>query len=99
MKWVRYRFHANPDDYRPVKFPPPGPCWCTGYGGMSESDLEEADDDEEVHFGYSIVVAYLPQGVELTEYWPEASEITMQEVDELAFTSRFPKPKWLEEKA
>jgi len=30
--WMRYRFHANGDDYRPVKFPPPGPFWCTGYG-------------------------------------------------------------------
>jgi hypothetical protein len=31
--WIRYRFHANADDYRPVKFPPPGPYWCSGYLG------------------------------------------------------------------
>lgn len=30
--WVRARFHADKDDWRPVKWPPPGPCWCTGYG-------------------------------------------------------------------
>lgn len=31
-KWRRYRFRANEDDMRPVKWPPPGPWWCTGYG-------------------------------------------------------------------
>lgn len=31
-KWRRYRFHANLDDPRPVKFPPPGPWWCSGQG-------------------------------------------------------------------
>lgn len=30
--WLRARFHANPDDYRPVKWPPPGPYWCSGEG-------------------------------------------------------------------
>lgn len=29
---IRARFHANEDDWRPVKWPPSGPCWCTGYG-------------------------------------------------------------------
>lgn len=29
---LRARFHANEDDWRPIKFPPPGPAWCTGYG-------------------------------------------------------------------
>lgn len=29
--WQRARFHANPDDYRPVEWPPPGPFWCTGF--------------------------------------------------------------------
>ncbi len=28
----RYRFKANEDDWRPIKFPPPGPAWCSGYG-------------------------------------------------------------------
>ena len=32
LKWKQYRFHANENDYRPVKFPPPGPYWCSGFG-------------------------------------------------------------------
>jgi hypothetical protein len=96
-KWIRYRFHANPDDYRPVKFPSPGPYWCTGYGGSRDSTSEEADDDETFPFGYSVVVAYLPPGVELTEYWPEASDVDREEKDEILYTSRFPKPSWFEE--
>lgn len=32
MNWLRARFKANEEDYRPVKWPPPGPYWCTGYG-------------------------------------------------------------------
>lgn len=30
--WERHRFKANLDDPRPVKFPPPGPWWCSGEG-------------------------------------------------------------------
>lgn len=30
--WIWARFQASEDDYRPVKWPPPGPYWCTGYG-------------------------------------------------------------------
>jgi hypothetical protein len=30
--WIRYRFHCNEEDPRPVIFPPPGPWWCTGFG-------------------------------------------------------------------
>lgn len=29
-KWIRCRFHANLDDYRPIKWPPAGPYWCSG---------------------------------------------------------------------
>lgn len=31
-KWLRVRFHANESDYRSVKWPPPGPYWCSGVG-------------------------------------------------------------------
>ena len=31
-KWMRVRFHANEGDYRPIKWPPPGPYWCSGEG-------------------------------------------------------------------
>jgi hypothetical protein len=32
-KWLRARFHANEEDSRPVKFPPPGPFWETSTVG------------------------------------------------------------------
>ena len=57
-RWKRHRFKTtSAADPRPVKFPPPGPWWCSGYAG----------DDS-----YAIVIAFLPRDVELTEYWPEA---------------------------
>lgn len=31
-QWLRVRFKANLDDYRPIKWPPVGPYWCSGYG-------------------------------------------------------------------
>lgn len=30
--WIRSRFKANEEDFRPVKWPPVGPYWCSGYG-------------------------------------------------------------------
>ena len=51
MEWTRYRFRADPDDYRPIIFPPPGPYWCSGYG--FEGDPEEPAD-------YSIVITWFP---------------------------------------
>lgn len=75
--WMWHRFRANEDDWRPVKFPPPGPFWCTGYGD-----------------GFSIVVAYLPPGVAVTNWWPEASHIDSDEREYIVFTGRFQKPDW-----
>lgn len=31
-KWIRYRFHANLEDSRPVIWPPLGPWWETAIG-------------------------------------------------------------------
>lgn len=81
-KLVRYRFNANYDDYRPVKWPPPGPYWCTGY----------ACDES-----YATVIAYLPAGQNLHTWWPEADGIDAEAVDEIVYTSRFPKPVWYKE--
>jgi len=76
----RARFKANADDYRPIKFPPPHPYWCTGYAG----------DDS-----YSVIVAYVDNEDQIAEYWPEAEEIDMgRQVNKYVFTSRFPKPEW-----
>lgn len=76
--WMRVRFHANEDDYRPVKVPPPGPYWCSGEGD-----------------GYSIIVAYVQRRKQITDFWPEATEIDVLEDNcEIAFSDRFAKPKW-----
>lgn len=82
MSWTRYRFHADASDFRPVKFPPPGPYWCTGYG----EDLEGP---------YSVIVAYFPNhSKNMREFWPEARSIDVEYVDKITYTDRFPKPKW-----
>ena len=76
---IRARFNANPDDYRPVKWPPVGPYWCTGYSG----------DDR-----YSVVVAYLERADQIFEFWPEAVNVGIEERAEITFTDRFQCPDW-----
>jgi hypothetical protein len=44
----RHRFHANEDDYRPIKFPPPGPYWCTGSGEGFSVVVAYLPDEEKV---------------------------------------------------
>lgn len=44
--------------------------------------------------GYSVVIAYLPKGIELTKYWPEASNVSSDEMDQIRFSDRFPEPQW-----
>ena len=74
---IRARFLANEDDWRPVKWPPPGPCWCTGY----------TDD-------HSVVVAFVETEGQISEFWPEATGITLQADHPIEFSERFPKPDW-----
>lgn len=47
--------------------------------------------------GYSIIVAYADDEAEILRNWPEAHDIDSEEVDGYAFTSRFPRPTWLQE--
>lgn len=81
-KWQRHRFHADGNDPRPVKFPPPGPWWCSGYA-FDES--------------YSVVVAYLPYGTDVTQWWPEATAIETSDADSPKYSERFPRPDWWHE--
>ena len=95
MKWMRLRFHANPGDYRAVKWPPLGPYWCSGQGGW--------DNDS-----FSVVVAFIPLDEHtedqlaaaeaiVKEFWPEATEIETsgaQWRDTIEFYDRFPCPTW-----
>jgi hypothetical protein len=86
--WMRFRFTQPTEDYRPVKFPPPGPFWCSGSHG-----------DES---GW-VLIAYIPikDGQSendcvdaLHEYWPEAFNIDGESRGDITFTDRFPKPEW-----
>lgn len=80
IKWHRLRFFVpGVDDYRPITFPPPGPYWCSGYRG---------DDDA------AVIVAYMPAGRDVKEFWPEAEQINDMGEQSITFTDRFPKPDW-----
>ena len=77
--WNRYRFVCPDPDCRPVIFPPPGPWWRSGFNS----------DDQ------AILIAYLPKGVDLLEFWPDAIDIEdPDECDGPVFTSRFARPDW-----
>lgn len=87
--WQRVRFRADPEDYRPVKWPPPGPYWCSGHG-WGDPMFDEHGQTE-----YSIVVAYVKKREQVEEFWPEATHVEMLEATvPLNFTDRFPQPHW-----
>lgn len=74
----------EPNDPRPITFPPPGPYWISGYVG---EELEEA-----------ILIAYLPNKSDLKKYWPEAKAVEWSsQQTPIEFTSRFPQPTWWNE--
>ena len=83
MKYIRYRFYTKSvDDPRPlIDLKGIGmPYWVSGYSG----DMSAA-----------IIVCYLPVDTDLFQYWDDAYDIDKQEKDEITYTDRFPKPKWL----
>lgn len=89
MTWLRYRFKSQAEDNRPLVFPPPGPWWESGYGGGWDADDDTADPR------FTQLIVYLPKGVELKDYWPEAYDLDdVTEHAEITFSSRFPKPDW-----
>lgn len=80
---VRYRFKTKAvDDYRPLidMKSIKMPWWCAGYAGYNS---------------HVIIVCYLPKGEDLFKYWDDAFSIDKEEVSEITYTSRFPKPSWL----
>ena len=82
---IRYRFKTRSvDDYRPmVDMKDIGmPWWCTGVAGDGS---------------YAVIVCYLPGREELSKYWNDAYDIEMRCQKEIIYTSRFPKPVWLED--
>jgi hypothetical protein len=42
MMWRRWRFVVHHEDWRPVIFPPPGPCWKSGEDGAGREEQRQA---------------------------------------------------------
>lgn len=84
--WKRYRFKTYAvEDNRPLVFNPKYPWWCSGYGENNNGE-------------FAIIIAYLPPDEDLKKYWDDAFDIDCDDVDEITFTSRFPKPNYFVEK-
>lgn len=85
---IRCRFYISDEktdyDPRPIIWPIKHPYWITG-------------STEELNTSYSIVVAYADNEEQILELWPEATKLDSTEVTDYVFTSRFPKPTWLDE--
>lgn len=83
MRLVRYRFKTKSvDDYRPLidMADIQMPWWCSG----------QATDDS-----YVIIVCYLPEDEELEKYWDDAYDVDYWSCNQIKYTDRFPKPKWI----
>ena len=78
MKYWRVRFYSDADDFRPLKFPPPGPWWCSGYDSK----------------GRAILIAYLPNKRDLKRLWPEAEVDEWYGKMPIKFSERFPAPDY-----
>ena len=81
MKWRRYRFYTESVDDYKPILWPPPGPY------WCSGELET----------HAILVAYIPEGVDLLEYWPEAEVDDFTIETEVTFSSRFPKPDWWEE--
>ena len=80
-KLLRVRFFANLDDCRPVNYPVEYPWWRSGET-----------------FTHSIVVSYADSEQYIYKNWPEATSLlSVEEVEKIVFTSRFPKLDWKSE--
>lgn len=92
-KYVRYRFKTksvgNPHPQKDFKLIGM-PYWIRGYVYRDPASI--ATNLASIA---TIIVCYLPKGVDLKEYWEDAFEIDTQECSEITYTPRFPKPDWL----
>ena len=87
-KYIYYRFKTKSvNDPRPLKVLKPlgVPYWISGYKHDGNFELAAA-----------IIVCYLPTGTNLAEYWDDAYDIETTPCNVIKYTSRFPKPDWLE---
>lgn len=81
MKYKKYRFKTNAiEDYRPLIDMKNIQCpWWCSGEGVD----------------YAIIICYLPVNEDIFKYWDDAYDIDVEEVDEITYTSRFPKPDWI----
>ena len=75
---IRVRFFTKSEDYRPIKFPPPGPYWCTG--GPIDAHTIVAYFENEAQ-----IKEFWPEAFDIDIH---------RENCEPTFTGRFPKPDW-----
>lgn len=78
MRYLRVRFHVDEEDYRPVKWPPPGPYWCSGGG-----------DGYSIVVAYVETVKQLKQFWPEADHID-----VMNENVPITFSDRFAKPDW-----
>lgn len=82
-KYKKYRFKTKAlEDYRPLKNMKEIQCpWWCSGEGID----------------YAIIICYLPIEIDLKEYWDDAYDIDMEEVEKITYTDRFKKPDWIKE--
>ena len=44
---------------------------------------------------FATIVCYLPNDEDLFKSWDDAYDVDIDEVDEIVYSSRFPKPSWI----
>lgn len=82
---IRYRFKTNSvSDPRPIVDMAliKMPWWCTGFSCTTNE--------------YATIVCYLPEGEPLYKYWDDAFDVEAENVGEIKYSDRFPKPEWCE---
>jgi hypothetical protein len=85
---IRARFSVPGEDGRPLKWPAPGPFWCSG------ETLTHHPETGEFTAASQIMIAYARDLAQLLEFWPDAGDIDVEEREKIVFTSRFSCPSW-----
>lgn len=75
---IRVRFHADLDDPRPIKWPPPGPFWITGSGDEYSTVVAYLNTEAEIE-------DFWPEATAV-----DVHELDC----EPQFSDRFPQPEW-----
>jgi len=77
----KYRFETKSvDDYRPL---------------IDTKDIQMPWWCSGTGDDHATIVCYLPDEEDLIDYWDDAYNIEIEEVDEIKYSSRFAKPSWI----